>query len=497
MSIDPRTPVLVGVGAITQRPSGPDRSGELLEPVELMVAAARAAAIDAGAPGLLAEVGVVAVPKGIWSYGDPGRIVAERIGAPSSTATVLAEVGILQQTLIDQAATAIADGQLEVALICGGEARHRVVVAARAGLEAPEIADGGTPAVLHLPAGEIITAVEIERDLAVPAHQYALVESALRHRDALSAEQQRDRLGRLWSSFGRVAAANDLAWDRSAPGPDEITGATADNRMIASPYTKRLCSQWNVDQGAALLLTSVGTAERFAIPPDRWVFPLASASSQAMIPLPGRASIERSPATALAARQVLELAAVDLDAIAHLDLYSCFPAAVQVQALELGLPLDRQLTVTGGMTFAGGPLNSYVLHSTAAMAGVVRADPGSIGMVTSVSGMLTKPALALWSTDPAPGRGSGPGFRLGDVTDEASAATETRPIDPDAVGEGRIVAHTVVHTRGAPARLVALVELDDQRRTVAVDPDPERAAASVTLDLVGHPAHVPAPGVLA
>ena len=489
MAIDPRTPVLVGVGSITCHPDDRDPS-ELAEPAELMVAAARAAAVDAGATGILAEIELIAVPKGMWSYGDPGRFVAEHVGAAASTRTVLAEVGILQQTLVDQACTAIADGRLEVALICGGEARNRAVKAVRAGTDAPELPATGSPDELLLPAGEIITGVEIERDLAVPAHQYALVESVLRHIDGLSADEQRDRLGRLWAGFAAVAADNLDAWDRSAPSAAAIADPSGDNRMIASPYTKRLCSQWNVDQGAALLLTSVGAAERFGVPRHRWVFPVAAAGSQAMIPLPNRASIERSPATASTAARLLDLAGVDLDSVAHLDIYSCFPAAVQVQARELGLSLDRQLTVTGGMTFAGGPLNSYVLHSTAAMAVVLRADPGSVGLVTSVSGMLTKPGMAMWSTEP------GDGFRLGDVTDEALSATETRPLDPDGVGDGRIVAHTVVHERGVPARLVALVELDDGRRTVAVDADPERAARSVDVDLVDQPTRLAAPGVL-
>ena len=187
MAIDPRTPVLVGVGSITQH--GDDRDpAELLEPVDLMVAAVRAAAEDAQAPGLLSAVELIAVPKGIWGYGDPGRFVAERIGASASTRTVLAEVGILQQTVIDQACAAIAAGELEVAVVCGGEARNRAVRAARAGTEAGEADAPGPPDELQIPAGEIITGVEIERDLAVPAHQYALVESVLRHLDGLSAD---------------------------------------------------------------------------------------------------------------------------------------------------------------------------------------------------------------------------------------------------------------------------------------------------------------------
>ncbi|MGZ4683626.1 MAG: acetyl-CoA acetyltransferase, partial [Acidimicrobiales bacterium] len=200
--------------------------------------------------------------------------------------------------------------------------------------------------------------------------------------------------------------------------------------------------------------------------------------------------LHRSFGTALAGRAALDRLGRSVEQVAHRDIYSCFPAAVQVQARELGLSLERPLTVTGGMTFAGGPLNSYVLHSTAAMADVLRADAGSVGLVTSVSGMLTKPGVALWSTEP------GPGFRAADVTDEALDTTETRPLDPDATGAGRIVAHTVVHERGIPARLVALVEMDDGRRTVAVDPDPDRAAESADLDLVGHAVRLPAPGTL-
>ena len=265
MAIDPRTPVLVGVGSITQ-PNDDRDPADLLEPVDLMVAAVRAAADDAHAPGLLSDVELIAVPKGIWGYQDPGRLVAERIDAQAGPGPVLAEVGILQQTLIDQACAAIAAGDLQVAVICGGEARNRAVRAARAGAEASEVEAPGPPDDLQLPAGEIITGVEIERDLAVPAHQYALVESVLRHVDGLSAEQQRARLGALWGRFARVAADNPGAWDRTAPGADDIAIASPDNRMIASPYTKRLCSQWNVDQGAALLLTSVAAAERAGVP---------------------------------------------------------------------------------------------------------------------------------------------------------------------------------------------------------------------------------------
>jgi acetyl-CoA C-acetyltransferase len=495
--LDPRTPVLVGFGSVTQRTDDLEASSE---PVELMRHAAEAAALDAGAPGLLARVGMTLVPKGIWDYADAAGQLARSIGAPLSPSghTVVGEVGILQQSLITRACADIAAGRLDVALVAGGEARHRAVLAARRGVSAPETTMPGAPDELLWPDGDILTAVEIERDLAVPAHQYALVESVLRHRDGLSATEQSDRLGRLWADFGRVAAANPLAWDRSAPDARDIAVPGPDNRMIATPYTKRLCSQWNVNQAAALLITSVGSAEAAGVPRDRWVFLRATAESQAMVPLPARADVHRSFGTAIAGRVALDSLRLTIDDVAHLDLYSCFPAAVQVQAAELGISLDRSgpdprpLTVTGGMTFAGGPLNSYVLHATAAMAQVLRADAGSVGLVTTVSGMLTKPAVALWSTDPGPG-----GFEAADVTDTARAAIVTRPVDPAATGSGTIVGHTVVHERGVPARSVAIIDLASGVRTVAVDADPDRAAATVADDRVGEVIEVRSPGVFA
>ncbi|HEY5156158.1 MAG TPA: hypothetical protein VIJ47_15565 [Acidimicrobiales bacterium] len=488
--MDPRTPVLIGAGRVTQHEDDP---GAALEAVELMVRAADQAGRDAGSARVLEQVGMVLVPKGIWSYPDPARLIAARVGAPRAI-TVLAEVGILQQTLLSRAAEQIAAGTIDAALVVGGEAKHRALRAAIAGVDAAEAQQEGEPDELWLPDDEILPSVEIERDLAVPAHQYAVIESALRHADELSAQAQRLRLGRLGASFAAVAAADPLAWDRSGPSAATIAGPSASNRMVASPYTKLLCSQWNVDQAVALVLTSVAEARRLGIARDRWVFPLAAASSEAMIPLTRRAELHRSPATALAFAAALDHVGLEAAVIDHLDLYSCFPAAVQVQARELGIRLDRgldrALTVSGGMTFGGGPLNNAMLQSLAAMVDVLRADPGSTGLVTAVSGMLTKPAAGVWSTaEPdLP-------FCHVDVTEAARAATATRVLDPEGTGSATVVGSTVIHERGVPARTVAIAEFPDGRRTVAVDSDPGAAAGRVEDDLVGRSITVAAPGV--
>src|SRR5262245_47977200 len=113
MPLDPRTPVLVGVGAVQQREDDPRQAHE---PVQLMVEALRRAAADAGDPALLARADSIRVPRGFWHYADPGRLIAERVGATRAR-TQVAELGVLQTTLFGGAVEAIASGAAEVVLI--------------------------------------------------------------------------------------------------------------------------------------------------------------------------------------------------------------------------------------------------------------------------------------------------------------------------------------------------------------------------------------------
>ena len=240
-----------------------------------------------------------------------------------------------------------------------------------------------TPDELWLPDGDILTRIEIERDLAVPAHQYAVVEQALRHAEGCDDAGPAARLGALWAGFAAVAATRPDAWDRSAPGAGrDRRRRRPTNRMLATPYTRRLCSQWNVDQAAALVLVSAAEADRRGVPRDRWVFPWAAAESNAMIPMPARAELHRSPAVApvgASAGRRGRRAGVAGRGRPGRPL-QLLPGRGGRQARELGLDEARPLTVTGGMTFGGGPLNNYVLQATAAMvqraAGRSPAPPG-------------------------------------------------------------------------------------------------------------------------
>jgi len=207
---------------------------------------------------------------------------------------------------------------------------------------------------------------------------------------------------------------------------------------------------------------TVATRIALGLDRDRFVFPLATAESNAMVPLSARPQLHRSPAVKHVGRALEAAAGRPLADVEHLDLYSCFPIAVRIQQRQFGIHRTKQQTVTGGMTFGGGPLNNYVLQSTAKMAEVLRANPDATGLVTCVSGMLTKFAGALWSATPPTTL-----FAPADVT--AAVAADMPPRE---VVAARDAAHTVIGSTvtyddaGAPAREMCILEYEDGARAV-------------------------------
>src|SRR4051794_5231329 len=463
--LGPRTPILIGVG--TCYPSLDDDD----EAVDLMVRATEAASKDAGSAEILRAVQRIAVPRGTWSYTDPGRIVAERIGATGAH-THLVDLGIPQQTLINQALDAIMNGKLDVALVVGAEAKARAARAAQRSYAANAEGirtvfrrdnldeldqQGAQPDVHQAPQGEFLAMPEIEAGLYAPVEQYALMESALRAADGITVEQHRQEIAELCTRFNAVARVNpDAAFPREITA-DQLVELGPDNRPLAFPYGKWHASQWTVDQAAALLLCSVEAAERAGIDRERWIFPLVGIESSASVSLSKRLELHRWPAMQILGDAASQHIGQPLADCEHQEVYSCFPLAVRVQQRELGLARDGTPTITGGMTFAGGPFNSFVLQATAAMAQRLREQPG-LGLVTTVSGMLTKPGLAVWS--------SAPDERLPLVADLATvtAQTDAMPVVASHDGAATITACTVTYDGLQPKELVAILDTNDGSR---------------------------------
>ncbi len=457
--LDPNTPVCVGVGAVSQREEDPARAAE---PLELMVGALTRAAEDAGSRALLTDADWICVPRGFWDYEDPGRGIALRVGAARSK-TLLAEIGVLQTTLLGHAAEEIAQGRARIVLVAGGEAKYRSARAQKLGVEAPLAKQtGAVPDRVFRPEADVLTALEIQAGIAMPVNQFSMIENALRYDEGVDIDAHAREVAQLWSAMSQVAAENPEAWVREPLSADAIREPSANNRMLAFPYTKRATSQWNVDQAAGLIFCSIAVARELGIPSDRYVFPWTVADSNYMRPLSERRALHRSPGFAAAAERVFarhQIGAGDLD---HLELYSCFPAAVRVQLRELGIDASRALTVTGGMAFAGGPLNNFVLQALVRMLAILRADPGSLGLVTAVSGILMKQGVSLWST-----RAADETFAHEQVGEIARDRDDPIEVVDRASGEGRVASYTVLYQDDKPQRAVLFCDLEDGRRTIA------------------------------
>lgn len=482
MPVDPRTPVLIGYGQINH----PDHS-EPVEPVDLMAAAARRAAEDR----VLRAVDSVRVVN-LFSarYRDPGLLLAQRIGADRPSTRYSPVGGNVPQTLVNRACLDIQTGRTGVVLLAGGEmwrSRTRLRAAGdklawtRQDDTVPMAECEGEDVPMSGPAEERI---ELDR----PAYVYPLFEQALRIAAGETVDAHRRRIGELWSRFNAVAVDNPHAWIRQPVGADEICRPGPKNRMISWPYTKLMNSNNMVDQAAALVLTSVQTARELGVPAERWVFPQAGTDAHDTYAIAERAELHRSPAIGIAGTRALELAGAEAIAeIDYLDLYSCFPSAVQVAAAELGLPTDdpdRTLTVTGGLTFAGGPWNNYVMHSIATLAELLVANPGRRGLISANGGYLTKHSFGVYGTEP-PERG----FRWEDVQ-SAVDALPTRPAIVSGEGTGAVESWTTPFDRdGRPQQVFLAVRTSEGARSLAVIRDPDTAEASVREDIAGAAVH--------
>ena len=472
MTPDARTPVLVGAGQWSNRV---DRGDPAVEPLDMMAEVLRRAAADAGARSgadLLTGADALRVVS-MFSrrYRNAAQLVADRIGASPRDLAHSPVGGNEPQALVTQACLDIAAGDADIVLICGCEAWRTRSATPREELgwtvEAPD-----APEARHTaPDRDLNNPAEVARGLFMPTQIYPLFEQALRHAAGRSVDEHLVAVSELWAGFSAVAAGNPHAWIQERWSAEDIRTAGPANRWINWPYTKIMCSNNAVEQAAGLILCAAERATALGVPRDRWVFPWAGTQAHDTYAVSHRPDLCSSGAIRLASRRLFALAGAGVDDVAHADLYSCFPSAVQIGAAEIGLPRDRPLTVTGGLSFAGGPWNNYVTHGVATMAGVLRSDPGTLGLVTANGGYVTKHALGLYSTEPPPG-----GFRAEDVQPEVDSLP-TRELCEEPDGPATIESWVVAHDRdGNPERAMAACLLDDGRRAWAATDDADTVA---------------------
>ena len=392
-----------------------------------------------------------------------------------------------QQEALNVGLAAIAAGTADAVVVTGAEARAW----SRDGGDETEVAGAPVDEVVTRPP-DFVAPVESAAGIVVPpVQQYAMIENALGAREGLSTEAQRDEVARLWARFNTVAQANpDAAFAEPRTATDIATPGPR-NRPLSFPYNVWHASQWTVNQSSALLLCSAERAAAAGVPADRWLFPHVALCCSHAVTLTSRRCLETWPAMEVLGRAAARAVARPLSDIELVEVYSCFPAAVRVQQRALGLPLDAAPTLTGGMAFAGGPFNHFVLMAHATLGHRLRADPSALGLVTTVSGMLSKPGVAIWSATPPTGVPL-----VGDLAEEARSATAVVAVAPSplsAAAPASVVSFTVTYggeSRLEPVRAAIVADLPDGVRTAATCEDAATARLAVTDGLIGRSVEV-------
>ncbi len=474
--VDPRSPVIVGVGQVLDRQGG-------LEPIDLAASAIALAESDSGVSGLAARAEIIGVvPIVSWRYFDPAERIAEMIGASPSERWYPAMGGNTPQLLVNKAAFAIAAGDADIAIVCGAESYQTRMAARKAGtaLDWTHQDDSMTPTWGDAQKLDMGHPAEVAHGIFMPVQCYPLFENAIRHHLGRDAATHTRAISELWSRFSAVAVDNPYAVDRTHHSAEEIATVTASNRMIGSPYTKHMVSNPDLDASSAVIMCSAATAEELGISRDRWVFVWAGTDANES-KMSERTDFVSCAAMGIAGNTAVELSGRGIDDIAHLDVYSCFPSAVELACAELKISLDRQLTVYGGLCFAGGPWNNPVGHAIASMVDVLRNDAGSHGLVTANGGIIQKHSFGVYSTTPPPN-----GFRYANPQFAVDAAAPLRMVAADHVGPATVETWTVMFERdGTPARAHAAVLTAEGARSWGVTKDPDAMSEMLTADMVG------------
>jgi acetyl-CoA C-acetyltransferase len=478
------TIVIAGAAQITRRTAPPS-------PVALTAEAVRAAVEDTGANVLPSVQALAVVDPFSWPVTDPGALLRDELGLPGTVHSLKSAIGGTGPVLLLGAlAQRIAAGELDCAVLAGGEVVSTFMRTLRGG-EDPgwPVNPEGTPAPETLgeddPAGHPL---ELASGLIAPVMYYPLFEHALRAAHGRTVAEQQEIAGRLWARYAQVARDNPHAW--TADPPADPGRVTDDNRMVAHPYPKYETANIQVDQAAALVVMSEAAADAAGVPRERRVHVHATATAHDHWFTGNRQELHRSPAL----RACAEAVALDTDAIAHLDLYSCFPSAVQVAGAELGIdPLTdaREPTVTGGLTFAGGPANNYVTHSMAAMVGRLRENPSDLGLCTAVGWYLTKHGVAVLGGPDAPAQDA----VLGAHPQAQVDALPAREIADDGPHQATVETYTAMYDRdGSVTMGIVAGLLPDGRRTFGKTAD---GAALLDGDPIGRTAEFDGAGAVA
>jgi acetyl-CoA C-acetyltransferase len=478
---DPRSPCIIGVAQMVSRPD----DGPAPEPLAMWEQTCRDAADDAHAASdvLDAVESLQIVYCQSWQYDDPPGRLCQRLGMAPKHQCYSGIGGTTPQKLVDHAAEAIVDGDLDVAIVCGAEALDTIRRLKKTG-EKPQWSYKD-PERKAFPFEAPFHPAEVAHEVFQAYTTFALWDVARRAHLGIAPDEYRRQIGELFAPMTTIAAANPYAWFPVERSADDIITATPANRMVAYPYTKYAISVMDVDLAGAIVIASHEAADRLGVPADRRVYLRGWCYATDPVYVAEHDPTWASPAMAAASTEALRVAGAGIDDVAHLDLYSCFPSSVSFALDALGLARDdrRGVTVTGGLPFFGGAGSDYLTHSIVTMVDVLRNDPGALGVCSGVGMHMTKHVYGVYSTTPPPSEAPHPDEQtVQKQLDERSVKVIADTHD----GQATIATYTVLHGRDGAAEWGLLVcDVDDTTRCYARVTDAGQLAELEGTECVG------------
>ena len=469
--------VVIGISAIQQKGDFND----LDEALVLMDKAVKEAISDSGNVLIKDHIDEIRIPKGFWKYRDPGKWIAKNNNFKITPTTYITKIGVLQQNLINEACLKIENGEINASIILGGEARYKLLRSLIENKDYSETELNENPD-FYIKAKEDLYGDEELAELgAMAVGYYATMETAIRKNDQENIEEHKKNIASMYEEFSRIAANNKDSWLEKPYSKEEILETSQSNKMLAYPYNKLHCTSWNVNQSAALIVCSEALADKLKISDKKRVYPIASSENNHMIAIQQRPKLYESIGMIYAANSINDQASrlgLEIDAF---DLYSCFPAAVKMFSKSLNLDTAIPKTITGSMPYAGGPLNSFVLHSTIKMIEKIRNSEVTYGLVTGVSGMMTKQSFCIW------GKSYSEQFILDDVSKQAKISEIPVELSKISEGEGEIIGYTVFEESKNILKAVLYLEDEVKHRKVVSSRDKNFISLLKEEEWVGKP----------
>jgi len=475
-------PIIVGIAQFTQYKD----TSQPLDPLSLIVKTSIKALEDTQSKEIVDFIDAVyMVNINSWSYEDAPSELSKVIGINPTTKVYLPDGGNTPQMLVNRAAKAIMAGLNRSILITGGEALYSRIQEKKGKIKL-NWSKRENPKYMEGTIWDGINAFENRYGLKYPPYTYSLFETAFRAALGRNLKDHINYLGKLFEHFSNIASRNPYSWTKTSFSAPEIVNATPNNRYITHPYTKRMCSNLFVDQAATILITSKSFADELNIDKNLWVYPMGGADLNNVHEITQRPKLYDSPATREGVKLALKQAGLTIEDIDKFDIYSCFPSIVEIIMKEIGISDadPRDLTVTGGLPYFGGPWSNYSLHAIVNTVNIIRNNRSLKVMVIANGGYNTKQSIGIYGSE-----SSRKSWGVCDDKEIQQSILEDVLPPPVERANGKLIieGYTITYNRnGQPESGIVIGKLESGYRTIAlIKSEPNELEILVKQELVG------------